>query len=57
MKVRQMAKRRAARRWNSYNRWFCQQVRAALADPRPTIPHQVVEAEFAARRAALLGRT
>jgi len=57
MKIRRIAKRRAMHDRDSYSRWIHQQVRAALDDPRPTIPHEVVKAEFAARRAALLART
>jgi antitoxin (DNA-binding transcriptional repressor) of toxin-antitoxin stability system len=37
-----------------YDGWFCSQVQEALDDPRPGIPNEEVEAEFAQRRAASL---
>jgi hypothetical protein len=40
----------------SYDQWFRAQVQAALDDPRPSIPHEAVEAEFAERRQALLAK-
>lgn len=49
MKVRHIAKRRAAADFGSYAWWFHRQVRASLNDPRPTIPHEVVKAEMAER--------
>jgi hypothetical protein len=39
-----------------YDKWFREQVQAALDDPRPGIPGEVVEAEFAAKREALRRR-
>lgn len=36
--------------------WFRRKVEEALADDRPDIAHDDVEAEFAARRAAILGQ-
>jgi DNA-damage-inducible protein J len=36
----------------AYDNWFRAKVQAALADPRPAISHEDVEAEFAARRSA-----
>jgi DNA-damage-inducible protein J len=36
----------------AYDVWFKAKVQAALADPRPAISHEDVEAEFANRRAA-----
>ncbi|SHI18589.1 type II toxin-antitoxin system RelB family antitoxin [Pollutimonas bauzanensis] len=30
----------------SYDRWFCGRVRASLADPRPSIPHDQVMARM-----------
>lgn len=39
-----------------YDAWFRAQVQAALDDPRPGIPAEEVEAEFAARRAETLAR-
>lgn len=38
----------------AYDDWFRKKVREALDDPRPAIPHDEVEARFAARRAAAL---
>lgn len=35
-----------------HDAWFRVKVQAALADPRPVIPHDQVEAKFAKRRAA-----
>jgi hypothetical protein len=57
VKVRHIAKRRAAHDRNSYSRWIHQQVRESLNDPRPAIPHEVVQAELAARREAFLDRS
>jgi antitoxin (DNA-binding transcriptional repressor) of toxin-antitoxin stability system len=37
-----------------YDGWFRSQVQEALDDPRPGIPNEEVEAEFAQRRAATL---
>lgn len=39
-----------------YDRWFRSQVQDALDDPRPSIPHDEVEAEWAIERAGLLER-
>lgn len=38
----------------AYDSWFRAKVQEALDDPRLDIPHEEVEAEFAARRAATL---
>jgi DNA-damage-inducible protein J len=38
----------------AYDAWFRRKVQEALDDPRPAIPDEEVEAEFAARRAATL---
>lgn len=38
----------------AYDVWFRAKVREALEDERPDVPHEDVEAEFAARRAATL---
>lgn len=40
----------------AYDKWFREQVQQALDDPRPSIPHAEVKAEFAERRAALRQR-
>jgi DNA-damage-inducible protein J len=40
----------------THDAWFRAKVREALDDPRPTIPHEEVEAHFKARRAAALGK-
>ncbi|WP_232516611.1 type II toxin-antitoxin system RelB family antitoxin [Thauera sinica] len=37
----------------AYDAWFRAQVQASIDDPRPSIPHEEVMAEFAERRAAL----
>jgi len=37
-----------------YDAWFRAKVQEALADPRPGIPHEEVEARMAKRRAAAL---
>ncbi len=37
----------------AYDKWFRAQVQAAIDDPRPSIPHEQVKAEFAERRNAL----
>jgi len=39
-----------------YDAWFRAKVQEALDDPRPAIPHEEVEAEFAERRARLKAR-
>jgi DNA-damage-inducible protein J len=39
-----------------YDAWFRAKVQEALDDPRPPIPGEEVEREFAARRAALKAR-
>jgi hypothetical protein len=36
-----------------YDKWFREQVQAALDDPHPGIPNEEVSADFAKRRAAL----
>ena len=38
----------------AYDAWFRKKVQEALDDPRPDIPGEEVEAEFAERRAATL---
>ena len=38
----------------AHDEWFRRKVQEALDDPRPDIPHDEVEAEFAARRAETL---
>lgn len=40
----------------AYDAWFRHKVREALEDDRPTIAHEDVETEFAARRAATLDK-
>lgn len=40
----------------TYDKWFRAKVQEALDDPRPAIPHDEVEAHFAARRAAAKGK-
>ncbi|MEY3233567.1 type II toxin-antitoxin system RelB/DinJ family antitoxin [Aquidulcibacter sp.] len=40
-----------------FDAWFRAKVQDALEDPRPTIPHQDVEAHFALKRRKLLART
>ena len=37
----------------AYDKWFRAQVQESIDDPRPSIPHEQVMAEFAERRAAL----
>lgn len=39
----------------AHDAWFRAKVREALDDMRPDVPHEAVEAEFAARRTASLG--
>jgi DNA-damage-inducible protein J len=39
-----------------YDAWFRAKVQEALDDPRPTVPGEEVEREFAERRAALRAR-
>ena len=36
----------------THDAWFRARVQEALDDPRPTVPHEKVEAHFARRRAA-----
>ena len=38
----------------AYDKWFRNQVQAALDDPRPAIPHEEVAARWARKRAQLL---
>jgi hypothetical protein len=45
-----------ARAAHAYDRWFREQVQQALDNPRPSVPHAAVKAEFAERRAALRQR-
>lgn len=40
----------------AYKSWLTQEVRASIDDPRPSVPHAEVAAEWAAERAALIGR-
>lgn len=40
----------------AYDAWFRAQVQASLDDPRPSVAHEEVEAQFAAQRAALRQR-
>lgn len=40
----------------AYDAWFREQVQASIDDPRPDIPHDAVEAKFAAKREALRKR-
>jgi hypothetical protein len=40
----------------TYDKWFRAQVQEALDDPRPGIPHEQIEAEWAKERVALLKR-
>ena len=40
----------------AYDAWFRAAVQAALDDPRSSIPHEAVEAEFAVKREAALRR-
>jgi DNA-damage-inducible protein J len=40
----------------THDAWFRAKVREALEDPRPLVPHEEVEARFAARRAAALAK-
>jgi hypothetical protein len=47
---------KAAHEAAAYDKWFRAQVQEALDDPRPSIPHEQVEAEWAKERAALLKR-
>ena len=39
-----------------YDKWFRAQVQESIDDPRPSIPHEEVKAEFAAKRATLRKR-
>jgi DNA-damage-inducible protein J len=41
---------------DAHDAWFRAKVQEALDDTRPGIPHEVVEAHFAKRRAATLGK-
>ncbi len=41
----------------AYDKWFRAQVQASLDDPRPSIPHEIVRAKFAARRQALRAKS
>lgn len=47
---------KAAHAAADYDKWFRAQVKESLDDPNPSIPHDVVEAEFAKRRKALLAK-
>lgn len=40
----------------AYDVWFREQVQASIDDPRLSIPHETVQAEFAKRRQALCKR-
>jgi DNA-damage-inducible protein J len=41
---------------DEHDAWFRAKVLEAIEDPRPAIPHEDVEAHFAARRAAALAK-
>lgn len=41
----------------AYQGWLSQQVQEAIDDPRPSVPHSEVAADWAAERAALLRQT
>jgi DNA-damage-inducible protein J len=41
----------------THDAWFRAKVQEALDDTRPAVPHEEVEARFAKRRAAALGKT
>lgn len=47
---------KAAHESAAYDKWFRAQVQEALDDPRPGIPHEQVQAEWAIERAELLKR-
>ena len=47
---------KAAHEAAAYDKWFRGQVQEALDDPRPSIPHEQVQAEWAIERAELLQR-
>lgn len=34
----------------AYDKWFCEQLQAAIDDPRPSIPNEEVKMHFSARR-------
>lgn len=38
----------------AYDKWFREKVQESIDDPRPSIPHEEVEAHFAERRARLM---
>jgi DNA-damage-inducible protein J len=40
----------------THDAWFRAKVQQALQDPRPAVPHDEVEAHFAKRRKAALGK-
>ncbi|MGK2898493.1 MAG: hypothetical protein ACSLE9_07375 [Burkholderiaceae bacterium] len=44
------AERQAQQRLPAYDKWFREQVQAAIDDPRPSIPDDDVRRESAARR-------
>jgi hypothetical protein len=50
------AKLKATHEAAAHDAWFREQVQAAIDDPRPSIPHEEVAAEFAERRKALIER-
>ncbi len=41
---------------SAYKNWLAAEVQAAIDDPRPSVPHDQVAADWAIERAALLGR-
>lgn len=41
---------------SAYKTWLAAEVQAAIDDPRPSVPHDQVAADWAIERAALLGR-
>jgi hypothetical protein len=40
----------------AYKGWLTQQVQEAIGDPRPSVPHSEVAAEWATERTALVKR-
>lgn len=40
----------------AYDAWFREQIQSSIDDPRPSIPHDTVEARFAEKREALRKR-
>lgn len=48
------ARMRSAHEAAAYKGWLTQQVQKAIDDPRPSVPHEQVAAEWAVERAALV---